>query len=410
MRRVLPVLLLVVAACVAQPPERAPLPDVEDVLPEVAGCRLSVGEPLGVRVVTVSSTGAAAGQLEEDDIITSVDGMPTVTRPDLSGIMADFGPGDEIEIEYLRDGSAGSVNVTLGANPEDETKGMIGVTVQTAFETIDLDSATETIPPSPTVRPIQVGGDLFLVDPVTNAWQGMGITPPSDTRWVSTSTGVYSVTGDDTVEVLDLLTGETVADDGFDDWTPLRLIGSVADHLLVVVSAEIPDQPGFVNLGVAAFDPRDGETAWVSPVSNDFGIPVSAYGSPDDSAFLAVGAEPESGEQRGVALFSAAGALQTATGLDSLGTPIGWHDDTRMAFRTSESIVSIHNFLDGSTETFELPENLLGAEAAAVGDGENLLVVGERTLLLQSLTDPTFSSPLASNCRIGRTGDPGWGA
>ena len=84
MRRVLPVLLLVVAACVAQPPERAPLPDVEDVLPEVAGCRLSVGEPLGVRVVTVSSTGAAAGQLEEDDIITSVDGMPTVTRPDLS--------------------------------------------------------------------------------------------------------------------------------------------------------------------------------------------------------------------------------------------------------------------------------------------------------------------------------------
>jgi hypothetical protein len=80
-----------------------------------------------------------------------------------------------------------------------------------------------------------------------------------------------------------------------------------------------------------------------------------------------------------------------------------------MAFRTSQGIVSIHDFIDGSTETFELPENLFGSEAAAVGDGENLLVVGERTLLLQSLTDPALSSPLATNCRIGRTGDPGWG-
>jgi len=409
MRRVLPVLLLFLAACVAQPPERAPLPDVEDVLPAVAGCQLNVGDPLGVRVVTVSSTGAAAGALEEGDIITSIEGMATVTRPDLSEIMAEFGPGEEIEVAYMRDRSAASASLTLGANPQDGARGMIGVTVQTAFETIDLDSATDTIAPSPTARPIQVGGDLYLVDPVSNAWQGMGITPPAETRWVSTSTGIFSVTGTDPIQVIDLLSGETVADDGFNDWTPLRLIGSVADHLLVVVSAEIPDQPGFVNLGMAAFDPRAGETAWVSPVSNEFGIPVAAFGSPDDSAFLAVGAEPESGEQMGVGLFNAAGAVQTTTGLDSLGTPIGWHDDTQMAFRTSQGIVSIHDFIDGSTETFELPENLFGSEAAAVGDGENLLVVGERTLLLQSLTDPALSSPLATNCRIGRTGDPGWG-
>lgn len=409
MRRVLPVLLLAVAACVAQPPERAPLPDVEDALPEVAGCQLSVGEPLGVRVVTVSSTGAAVGHLEEDDIITSIEGMPTVTRPDLSEVMTEFAPGEEIEIDYVRDGSMGSANLTLGTNPEDESRGMIGVTVQTAFETIGLDSATDTVAPSATTRPIQVGGDLYLVDPLSNAWQEMGITPPADTRWVSTSTGVYSVTGSDSVQVVDLISGETVADDGFNDWTPLRLIGSVADHLLVVVSAEIPNQPGFVNLGVAAFDPRAGTTAWVSPVSNEFGIPVAAYGSPDDSAFLAVGADPESGDQQGVGLFNAAGVLQTTTGLNALGTPIGWHDDTRVAFRTSQEIVSIHDFIDGSTETFELPENLFGSEAAAVGDGENLLVVGERTLLLQSLADPANSSPLATNCRIGRTGDPGWG-
>lgn len=409
MRRALPVLLIVVSACVAQPPERAPLPDVEDVLAPTAGCQINVGQPLGVIVVTVSSTGAAAGRLEEDDIITAIDGMATVTRPDLSEIMMGFGPGDEITVVYTRDGAESSVDITLGANPEDDTRGMIGVTVQTAFETVDLDSVDDIIEPSPTTRPIQVGDTIYLVDPVTNAWQGMGVTPPSNTRWVSTSTGLYSVTGSDPVRVLDLITGEPIADDGFRDWNPLRLIGSVADHVLVVVSAAIPDQPGFVNLGVAAFDPRSGETAWVSPVSNEFGVPVAAYGSPDDSAFLAVGANPESGEQMGVGLFNAAGAIQTTTGLAALGTPIGWHDDTRVAFRTSQEIVSIHDFIDGSTETFELPENLFGSEAAAVGDGENLLVVGERTLLLQSLADPANSSPLATNCRIGRTGDPGWG-
>lgn len=410
MRRVLPVLLvLLLSACAAQPPERAPLPDVEAVLPEAAGCQVSVDEPLGVRVITVSSTGAAAGLLEEDDVITSIEGMATTTRPDLSEIMTTFGPSDQIEVDYVRDGSASSTVITLGTNPDDETRGMIGVTVQTAFDTVDLDSVDDIIAPSSTARPIQVGGNLYLVDPVTNTWQGTGITPPADTRWVSTSTGIYSVTDGDPVQVVDLLSGETIADDGFNDWEPLRLIGAVADQVLVVVSAPIPDQPGFVSLGVAAFDPRAGETRWVSPVSNGFGIPVAAFGSPDDSAFLAVGADPESGDQLGVALFNAAGALQTTAGLDTLGTPIGWHDDTRMAFRTSQGVISIHDFIDGSTTTFELPQNLSGAEAAAVGDGQNILVVGERTLLLQSLADPTVSSPLATNCRIGRTGDPGWG-
>jgi hypothetical protein len=44
--------------------------------------------------VPVSSTGAAAGRLEEDDVITAIEGMATITRPGLSEIMTGFGPGD----------------------------------------------------------------------------------------------------------------------------------------------------------------------------------------------------------------------------------------------------------------------------------------------------------------------------
>jgi hypothetical protein len=410
MRRVLPVLLLILGSCAVQPPERAPLPNVEDVLPEAVGCQVNVGAPTGVRVASVVDAGAAEGLLEEGDVITSINGSPTETRPDLTELMGQFGPGDTIEIEYDRAGTDGSVSVTLAENPDDPTRGMIGITVETAFETAELEELAETIAPTATTRPIEVGSTLYLFDPLSNLWQSTGIDPPQDTRWVSTSSGLYSVTTGEPVEILDLVTGQPVEDDGFNDWAPQRLIGSVGDELLVVVTADIADQPGFVNLAVAAFDPRSGTTSWVTPVSNDFGIPVAAYGSPDGSAFLAVGADPESGDQLGVALFDANGTLQTQEGLTELGSPMGWHDDTSMAFRTSEAAISVHDFVDASTETYELPESLVGSVTATVGDGHHILVVGNRDLLLQDLTDLTDSVPLATNCNVGRTGDPGWGA
>lgn len=410
MRRLLPVLLLILGACAAEPPERAPLPDVEEILPEAIGCRVNIGAPTGVRVASVADAGAAEGLLEEGDVITSINGSPTETRPDLTEMMSQFGPGDTIEIDYDRSGADGSVSVTLAENPDDPTRGMIGITVQTAYETAELEELTETVAPNPTTRPIEVGSTLYLFDPLSNQWQSTGIDPPEDTRWVSTSSGLYSVTSDDPVQILDLVTGEPIEDDGFDDWAPQRLIGSVGDDLLVVVTAEVANQPGFVNLAVAAFDPRSGTTSWVTPVSNDFGIPVAAYGSPDGSAFLAVGADPESGDQLGVALFDASGALQTQEGLAQLGSPMGWHDDTSMAFRTSEAAISVHDFIDASTEVIDLPESLVGSVTATVGDGQHILVVGNRDLLLQDLTDLNESVPLATNCNVGRTGDPGWGA
>lgn len=410
MRRVLPALFLVLGACVAQPPERSPLPDLEGALPEAIGCQINVGDPLGVRVVTVSASGAAAGILEEGDIIARVDGTATPTRPDLSEVMAEYEPGDPIDVSYRRNGTEHTATVTLGQNPNDASRGMIGVTVQTAFETVDLKSAEAAIPPSPTARPIEIGGVIYLFDPLSNQWQSTGVTAPTETRWVSTTTGLYSVTGEGPVQLFDLLTGNVVADDGFDTWAAQRLIGAVGDILLVVVTSDVPDQPGFVNLAIAGFDPGSGETLWVTPMASGFGIPVAAYGSPDGSAFLAVGADPESGDQLGVTLFSAGGTAQRAEGLAEYGNPIGWHDDTSMAYRTSEGLVTVFDFVDGSAENYELPQNLTSSVAATVGDGEHILVVGTRELLLQDLADPNVSEPLATNCTVGRAGDPGWGA
>lgn len=364
---------------------------------------------MGVDVVSVVAGGAAAGILEEGDIIASIGGTPTVTRPDLTEVMDDYGPGDTVEIVYTRDDEEGKATITLTANPNDGSRGMIGVTVQTAFETVGLDAVDDVIAPSTTARPIQIGEELYIFDPLARTWQRTGVSPPSDTRWVSLSTGFYSVSGDDPVVLVDLLDGATVEDDGFRGWSAQRLIGTVGELILLVVTAEIPDQPGFVNLAIAGFDPRTGETAWVSPVSNTFGIPVAAFGSPDGTAFVAVGADPETGEQRGAALYDAAGTIRTATGFEGLGDPMGWFDGGSMAFRTSEDVVSVHDFVDGGTVTYDLPQNLVGSVGATVGDGQHIIVVGNRNLILQDLTDPVVASTLATNCSLGRTGDPGWG-
>ena len=409
MRRAFPALLLLVVSCAAQPPERAPLPDVEDVVSEPAGCQLAVGEPKGVDVVTVIDGGAAVGLLEEGDIISSIGGVVTTTRPDLTEAMAAYGPGETIDIVYTRDGEEETASVTLTPNPNDESKGMIGVTVQTAFDHVGLEEADDVIRPSPTARPIQIGEELILFDPLDRTWQRTGVSPPGDTRWVSSTTGFYSVAGEDPVELLDLIEGAHVDDDGFRGWSAQRLIGTVGDLILLVVTAEIPDQPGFVNLAVAAFDPRSGGTAWVSPVPNTFGIPVAAFGSPDGTAFLAVGADPESGERAGVVLYDSSGTIRTTGGIDGLGDPIGWFDGVSAAFRTSEGVVSVHDFVSGETTTYDLPQNLYTSVAATVGDGQHLLVTGNRNLILQDLTDPVVSGTLASNCSIGPTGEPGWG-
>ena len=265
MRRALAVILVIfLGACAAEPPERATLPDLAEVLDEPVGCQLSVGEPRGVAIVSVIEPSAASGILEEGDVITEVDGVATVTRSDLTDIMAGHSPEDVVEFGFIRDGEAETATITLGANPNEPSRAMIGITIETAFDQIAPDQADDVVAPSDTARPIHIGETLLLFDPLRNTWQQTGIVPPADTRWVSTSTGIYSVEGEDDVSIVDLMSGETIEDDGYQGWEPLRLIGTVGQELIVVISSDVPDQPGFVNLAIAGFNPISGIPLTVS--------------------------------------------------------------------------------------------------------------------------------------------------
>jgi hypothetical protein len=247
------------------------------------------------------------------------------------------------------------------------------------------------------------------MDPMTGEWGLIATGVAVGSEWVATTDGVYSLTDEEDPVLMDALTDEPIDNDGYADWEPRRLIGSLGARLLMVVTADIPDEPGFVNVGLALFDPNRGETLWVTPVLNEFGIPVTAFGSPDQSGFVMVGADGETGAIMGVEFYDSQGTRRDVGQLDELGTPVGWFDGTSMAFRPDSEEISIYDFADGSTRTFTVPSGLLDSVIAAVGDGRQIMAIDGRSLVITDLTTGSEVRTLAENCTIARIGEPGWG-
>jgi hypothetical protein len=408
MRR-LALALTLVSACAAQPPERIPLPDVESELPLARGCVLSIGDPKGVVIDEVVTGSAADGLLEVGDLIVDIDGVGTETASDLMDLMANLSPGDVIEIAFDRRGTSDSVSVTLGAAPDDDARPRIGILIRTSYQTIPVSEVDQEVDPSFTARPLILGEDLVAVDPVTGLWSIIDTGLAIGSSWVSTTGGVYSLAEEPGSAITDTIRGEPVPEDGFQEWEPRRLIGSMGERLLVVVTVDIPEQPGFVNVGIALFDPVDGVTQWVTPILSEFGLPVTAFGALDQSGFVVVGANAETGAITGVQFFDSGGIRRDTGELDDLGTPIGWFDGTSMGFRPNAEQVAVYDFADGSIRNYTLPSGLLNTLIASVGDGKQVLAISGRNLLITDLTQGTEVRTLAENCTISRIGEPGWG-
>jgi len=73
----------------------------------------------GAEVAQVASGGpAAAAGLRAGDVITSVDGHPVRQPDDVSAVVNDLKPGDEVDVAVLRGGRTATVTVKLGKRPE----------------------------------------------------------------------------------------------------------------------------------------------------------------------------------------------------------------------------------------------------------------------------------------------------
>ena len=87
----------------------------------------------GALVMDVQDEGPAANaELEKGDVITAVDETEIANLEELVEALANYGPGDEVELTVHRDGETIQSAVTLGAHPDDETKAYFGVMIMPA--------------------------------------------------------------------------------------------------------------------------------------------------------------------------------------------------------------------------------------------------------------------------------------
>jgi PDZ domain-containing protein len=86
--------------------------------------------PRGALVVGVASDVPAARELDPGDVIVAVDGVPVKTPDRLRQEIGKREPGDPVRLTIRRDGKARDVTVLTVANPSDETKPVIGITVE----------------------------------------------------------------------------------------------------------------------------------------------------------------------------------------------------------------------------------------------------------------------------------------
>lgn len=399
------VITTLLAACAATPPEREPLPDLGEALPPPADCALLVGGPRGVLVEEVIPDAAADGILAVGDVIVEADGTETPDADSLLSALEPSAPGDLIDLDYLRDGSESTTTLTLGANPDDPERPMIGIMIRTDYESIPATDAEGPVAPGPTVRPLTIGDAIYLLDPLTAIWEQTGVSVPDGMLWVSTASAFYGV--DDTA-IIDLGTGDEVVHDGVEGWEVTRAIGSIGGDLLLVVTRPLEESPEQVALSVARLDPMTGSTVWVMPVLAGFGIPVAALSAPDGGHTLLVGVNEDGSELMEVQVWEGDGTDVGIEGLIDLGTPIGWLDPATVMFRSDAGVANLVAISSGASEQTAIDPQLTELPLFAVGDGHSLLAIDGQTLVLDDLDTDAEVRTLAADCRFVRIGEPGW--
>jgi serine protease Do len=103
-----------------------------------------------IREVT-SGSGAYDAGIKKDDVIISINGVKTAGIPELQELIARFRPGNNIEVEFIRDGSKRKVNVllkntsgtvALSAAPDKNTPAVKGgIAEKLGFELRELTAA-----------------------------------------------------------------------------------------------------------------------------------------------------------------------------------------------------------------------------------------------------------------------------
>ncbi|MDH3730896.1 MAG: PDZ domain-containing protein, partial [Acidimicrobiia bacterium] len=99
----------------------------------------------GALITDLVSDSPAIGLLEIGDIVVAVAGTEVTLADEAVDIVGTFGPGQDVTLTVMHgeDGETEDIEVTLGTNPDDASRGLIGVFLTTAIDfpvDVDIDS------------------------------------------------------------------------------------------------------------------------------------------------------------------------------------------------------------------------------------------------------------------------------
>lgn len=352
-------------------------------------CTFAIGAGRGALVSDVLPGGPADGLLAVDDIVTALDGAVIRTSADLVAAVRAGGIGTTVTITGERAGGPLSVAVTLGESAEVAGRPILGVLVTTYEDRREPDELTEQPIAVPLARIVAIGGELWVLDPVSVAWSPLGVATPEGAL-IAADGEVYTIeVGSSGTALLGAISGERTPVD-LANWTAVSVIGRLGRKVLV--GAERTDPSGEVTeYAVIAVDPALGEAVWfwsTDPAAAE-PIPVAGYSNATGDRVL-VGLSNADGTAAPLwVLLSESGeaaAAQVAVGIPDGVQMVGWHDADRLLAVTGaiDQALLIDPVTGTAVET-TLPVDSPAVRMWTVGDGAHLLIEDGSGLVLATV-------------------------
>lgn len=179
-----------------------------DVSPELAdglGIELPVEQGVYIRSVNENSGGEEAG-LKAGDIIISVDSRVTNNVASLQEMVARKRPGDEVEVEYIRDGKTFKTKATLR-----NFSGTTGIVEKIIPKTYAFQGVNFEEVPDEVRERLQFSGGALISSVNGEKWRRAGAKPGFIVTSIITEEGRMRISGvDQLLEVLEDTEGEDI--------------------------------------------------------------------------------------------------------------------------------------------------------------------------------------------------------